>query len=186
MNNQARFTLNADQALIMVIDIQERLVSAMPTADKLVRNTATLLHMAQAYRLPVAVSEQYPKGLGRTVEPLSLLLDEAFFRIEKTAYNAASPEFLSALSASGRRQILLAGIETHICVFQTARTLLDNGYDVFIPLDAVGSRSRTNWKNGLELLSAMGAVITNTETVLFDLMKDAKDPHFKALQALIK
>lgn len=180
------FTLSAEHALVLVVDIQDRLVAAMPTAQKLIRSTGTLLRMAEAYDLPTMLSEQYPKGLGRTVEALAPHLENALFRLEKTAYNAASPELLAALKASDRKQIILTGIETHICVLQTARTLLAHGFDVFVPLDAVGSRSKTNWKNGLALLDAMGAVVTNTETVLFDLMKDAKDPHFKALQALIK
>lgn len=181
------FKVQRDSALIFVVDIQGRLMPAMADPKGVVKNTSTLLHAAKAYALPAVYSEQYPKGLGPTEEEVLKLLEELdAFRLEKTQYNATLPEMMEAIKKTGRKQIILTGTETHVCVYQTVRSLLEAGYELFVPYDAVGSRSEKNRDNALEQFREMGAVVTNTETLLFDLMKDAKDPHFKELQQYIK
>lgn len=182
-----QYTIEREQAVYFVIDMQERLLPAMEHPERLKKNASILAQAAKAYGLPILYTVQYPKGLGETYEELQKDFEEVgAFRAEKTAYDGFVPEIRQALADSGRKQIVLAGMETHICLFQTTRSLLADGYNVFIPVDAVGSRTKENHRTALELLREMGAVITSTESVLFDLMKDAKDPHFKTLQALIK
>ena len=131
------------------------------------------------------VTEQYPKGLGKTVSEVSNNL-EGSVTYEKTSFSGCTSEVTSALKGLGRRRIIITGMETHVCVFQTTRDLLAQGYQVFVVGDAVCSRTKGNYLNGLSLMSSMGAVVTNTETVFFDLMKQAGTPLFKELSKLIK
>src|SRR5690606_37736710 len=105
---------------------------------------------------------------------------------EKITFSGLTPEVAQALEQTNRKKIIVTGIETHVCVYQTVRDLLKEGYQVFVAEDGVCSRSKANWRNGLSLMAAMGAVITNTETVFFDLMKQAGTPLFKELSKLIK
>lgn len=187
IHNKIQYTLQREAAALLVIDEQDRLLKAIRQEDTLRKNTSVLLEAAKAYHLPAFYSEQYPKGLGSTNPAILKGLEElSAFRIEKTAYNAASAEMLAALQASGRRQIVVMGAESHICVFQTVRSLLGQGFSVFVPADAVSSRTVDNWQIGLSLMREMGAVISSTEALLFDLIQDARDPYFKPLQALIK
>lgn len=179
--------LDRDKSALLVIDMQVKLVNAMSdSTESLSRNHKALLEGARLYEIPTFYSEQYPKGLGPTIdEILEPLKAVDAFRVEKTAYDAALPELVDALAASRRTQLVVTGIETHICVFQTIRSLLELGYEVFVPADAVSSRSAANKKSALRLLSQYGAVVGNTEMFLFDWIKDAKDPHFRALQKTI-
>ncbi len=182
-----KYTTSRINTCVFVIDIQEKLLPIVPEAETVLKNTSVLLEAAKAYQLKAVYSEQYPKGLGKTVSPLREALEElAAFQLEKTSYNALLPEMLAELKERDCKQIIITGIETHICVLQTVRSLLEKGFTVFIPHDAVGSRDPENKHVALELLRDAGATITSTETILFDLMGDSKDPHFKELQALIK
>ena len=181
------FHLRREDSAILVIDLQDKLLTAIHDEETIRRNTSVLLEAAKTYGLSAFYSEQYPKGLGATN---ALILDQLqkldAFGIEKTAYSALSPEMGDALKKSGRGQIVVAGAETHVCVFQTVRALLQAGYSVYVPVDAVSSRTEQNRTIGLDLMEKMGAMLTSTETVLFDLIGDAGDVHFKSLQALIK
>ncbi len=182
------FTLKRENSALLIIDMQERLLPAMSDdKDKLLRNHEALVQAANAYGFPIFFSEQYPKGLGKT-EPNLLRLLEGFnaYGIEKTVYNALTPELADALKRSGRKQIVITGVEAHVCVYQTARALAEQGYEVYLPFDAVSSRDAKNKKNALHLLSKQGVIIGNTELILFDWIQDAKDSHFKELQALVK
>lgn len=178
-----KFTLTPEDSLLLVIDIQERLVAAMKYGSQVVEKTGILLTTAKAMEIPVLVTEQYPKGLGRTVPELPVE-DAGIF--EKITFNGCTPEVTEALKATGRKKIIVTGMETHVCVFQTVRDLLKDGYQVFVVEDGVCSRTKENFRNGLSLMAAMGAVITNTETVFFDLFKQAGTPQFKELSKLIK
>ena len=182
------FFLRRDDTLLVVIDVQEKLLPAMPP-DR----TATFLRYQKALvegfkllELPILWTEQYTKGLGPTTPELSRLL-VPLEPLEKNAFSCMREDpFPRRLAERGRRQVVLCGIETHVCVLQTALDLLDQEYTVHIPEDAVGSRTEENRRNGLDLAGRAGAVITNTETVLFQLLERANLPPFKAVSRLIK
>lgn len=181
------------RAALLVIDIQERLAAVMPEkiVERCVKHTGILLAAAQRLGLPVVVSEQYPKGLGPTVpalaEALAQLPPGQLHRFDKLTFSAcAAPELAARLPSLGRDQWILAGMETHICVLQTARDLLRRGVAVHVAVDAVASRTKLNFLVGLEQLRAMGAVPSCTETLVFDLLGRASGDDFKALSRLIK
>ena len=180
-----QFTLERQETLLLVIDIQERLAPVIDGKDRVITNTKILIEAAKTMDFPLLATEQYPKGLGRTVPVLLDLIGEERI-LSKNSFTAYTPEVKAALEAQGRKKILIAGMETHVCVFQTVRDLLADGYQVYLVSDAVSSRTRTNYENGLDLMRSMGAVITNTETAIFDLLKVSGTPEFKAMSALIK
>ncbi len=170
---------------VLVIDIQERLFAAMPEErrERLLNRTTALLVGAQSLGLPVLVTEQYPKGLGPTVEPLRPLLERAS-RFEKTEFSAAIPPVLAALGE--RKRVAVVGMETHVCVFQTVRALVASGYEPFVCTDAVMSRTEEDRAAGLELARASGAILTSVEACLFDALERAGTPEFKAVSAAVK
>ncbi|NMA82608.1 MAG: isochorismatase family protein [Epulopiscium sp.] len=179
------FTLDKDQTTLMIIDIQDRLVPAMSVGERVINNTHILLTAAKEFNMPVVTTEQYPKGLGSTVAALKENIDPTYF-FDKISFTAYTEEVKEALKKIGRKKIIITGMETHICVFQTVRDLLAADYEVFLVSDAVCSRTQENHTNGLALMEKMGAVITNTETIIFDLLKEAGTPEFKVLSKLIK
>ncbi|SCG81645.1 isochorismatase family protein [Proteiniborus sp. DW1] len=180
-----KFTLKQEEAVLMIIDIQERLVPAMKYGKKVIYNTNILISAAQKMHIPVIGTEQYPKGLGSTVSEISVNIDKDLI-YEKMSFTGYTEEVKQALKSIGRKKVIITGMETHVCVFQTARDLLEDGYQVFIAEDAVCSRTKENYKNGLSLMDKMGAVISNTETIVFDLLKVSGTPVFKELSKLIK
>lgn len=187
MKDLRPFKVRRQDAAVLIIDVQEKLLPIMPKPEEIIKQNEILLHIAKAYNLPTFYTEQYPKGLGPTPDPLlSLLKETEAVYASKTAYNGLTPEIVQGLKKTGCNQVIIGGIETHICVYQTTRSLLEEGYEVVINQDAVGSRFPANKANALDLFTKMGATVMNTETIMFDLMGDAKDPHFKELQALIK
>ncbi|MCQ4922727.1 hydrolase [Tissierella carlieri] len=181
----ARYALNRDNTALLIIDIQEKLASIMKYKEQIIDNTKILITAAKEMNMPIIVTEQYPKGIGPTIADIKEAVDnkEAF---EKTNFSAYIGKIKEALDATGRKKVIITGMETHICVFQTARDLIENGYEVFIARDAVCSRTKENFLNGLELMKDVGAVISNTEAIVFDLLKIAGTPEFKVLSKLIK
>lgn len=183
------------RAGLFVVDLQERLVPAMPdeiVADVL-RNSAVLIATAAKLGLPIVVSQQYPKGLGPTVEPIEAALRDAaaagavIHRYDKVEFSAAAaPAFLALAPRLPQNQWIVCGMETHVCVYQTARDLAHRGAEVHVVSDAVCSRAETNWKIGLELCGRADAVVTSTEVVVFDLLVRAGTDEFKALSKLVK
>lgn len=187
--NPDAFTVSQDDTVLLVIDIQERLAPVIHDQAQVVDKTVILAQAAAEMNLPVLLTEQYPRGLGATLPAISRVLSERLpvaQRFEKLAFSACTPEVLAALAATGRRKVIITGMETHVCVFQTTRQLLAEGYRVFIASDAVSSRTPENRANGLALMAAMGAVISNTETLVFDLLKVSGTPLFKTVSKLIK
>ena len=152
----------------------------MPERDAVLRNTALLLEAATRLSVPVMLTEQYPKGLGPTVPDLAAKLPPGATRIEKTAFSACGALPLS------RPQVVLAGMEAHVCVLQTALELAAAGREVFVVGDAVCSRTPANYANALDRLRASGVVLTNTESVVFEWLRDAAHEHFRALSKLIR
>ncbi len=184
-------TMRAPGTALLVIDVQERLAAAMaePVRVQLERQVATLIATAGRFELPILVSEQYPRGLGRTTPAIQAALDEVrdvcFF--EKVDFAAtASPAWPVAIGDRTIDRWLVTGMETHVCVFQTVRALCEERATVHVVADACASRTKANWKNGLALAAAAGAVVTNTETVVFDLLGRAGTDDFKALSKLLK
>ncbi len=178
-----------DQSLLLIIDVQEKLTAIMP--DKVVarlrRNAGLLLRAGNLLSVPVVATEQYPKGLGKIEDSLTCLLPQGSSVYEKTAFSCLDAEGLARqLSDSGRKQIIMTGVEAHICVLQTALELSDQGYTVFVVGDAVCSRNRENYENALQRLRHAGVIVTDTESVLFEWVRDAKHEHFKAISRLIQ
>ncbi len=179
-------SLGADTTLLVVIDLQEGFRPAVLDFDSTSASTAVLVQAANILKLPVLVTEQYPKGLGNTVTEVADLLSGATL-FEKTCFSAAGDTgFNSALNESGRSQILLCGIESHICVLQTAHDLLKRELAVHVVCDAVTSRTQANRDIGLNRMEVSGAVLTSVETALFELLGGAGTDEFKAIQSLIK
>jgi nicotinamidase-related amidase len=190
VSNKALVLDPADTGLVL-IDCQVRLANAMPDEilGRAVRNWVTLVEMAARMQLPVCVSEQYPQGLGPTLpvlkEALGKVMPPARW-IEKLDFSCGDAPLFHQFLANGRRTFIVAGMETHVCVYQTVRAMVARGLRVHVPLDACLSRSKTNWRVGLALMERAGAVPTSTETVLFDLVKRAEGDSFRALAKLIK
>lgn len=189
--------LSRDRAALFVVDIQERLVPAMPeeTAAHVIKHTQILIEAAARLGLPVVVSQQYPKGLGGTIAAIETTLAGAkpvLHRFDKTAFSgAATPELAALVGGSvgprwTRDQWIVTGMEAHVCVYQTARDLVARGYAVHVPVDAVSSRTETNRRVGLDLIERAGAIPTSTEVCVFDLLGRAGTDEFKALSRLIK
>lgn len=179
------FKLNRDDVVFTFIDIQDKLLKAMYNRDEIVKNSTVLAKVASTIGAEAIYTVQYPKGLGFTNEEVKApLKDKKEF--DKLTFNSyGDEEIKKEFDRLGKKQVVLCGMETHICVFQTVRALLEAGYEVFVAEDALGSRSEKNSKNGMELLREMGAVISNTETILFDLAGIAGTDEFKSLQKLI-
>ena len=186
MKRVITFQLDRDDAVLIVIDIQERLAVAMAERERVVSNTGHLIAAAKLLGVPMVVTEQYPKGLGPTVPELRTALETAP-AIEKMTFDCCGePSFAPALDQAGRSTAIVCGMETHICVLQTVLGLLATGMNVHVAADAVCSRNPENTRIALELQRDAGAVITCTETVLFQLLGRAGTPEFKAIQARIR
>ena len=188
MSIKEKFFLERDKALLVVIDVQEKLSAAMDekVLRKLNKNMGVLLEVANELGLPVIVTEQYVKGLGGTLPELREKCGNALF-FEKMAFSCCgSDDFARSVRESGRRQVIITGMETHVCVLQTVIDLVDAGYDVHIVRDAVMSRDKRNWETALSAMAAAGAVTTCTESVLFQLLKVAGTDEFKKLSKLVR
>ena len=148
-------------------------------------NIAKLVRVSEVFNIPVVVTEQYPKGLGRTVRELESILKVK--PIEKTSFSCfGAPEFEKELEKLGAQSLILTGIETHICVVQTALDALKRGYEVIVPADATGSRKELDWRIALDRMLAKGVDVVTTEMLLFDLIGDAARPEFKEILKLVK
>src|SRR5574344_21312 len=178
--------LNADNNLLIVIDIQEKLTKVAFNGNNIAENANKLATAANILSIPIIATEQYPKGLGNTVEKLKSNINKDNI-IEKTAFSAMKEDpFSKKIHDFNKKQIYICGIETHICVLQTALDLIKKGYEVFIVKDATSSRYESDYQAGLELLKQYGVKITCTEIVLFQWLETSKNPHFKEIQSLIK
>lgn len=179
------FQLSSQECALVVIDVQERLATAMKKKDPVIENCLHLIALAGLSDIPVLLTEQYPKGLGPTVPELLKVVPEV--AAEKTTFSCCGvDDFNRKIESSGRQKIVLTGMETHVCVLMTALDLLERGYVVHVVSDAVCSRRKANWISGLALLKDAGAVITNTETVLFQILERAGSDAFKTISKRIR
>lgn len=169
---------------LLVIDVQEKLMVKIPSAENLTRNIAFLIDAAKIAGLPVLATEQYPKGLGPTVAELAKRLPQ---RPDKVAFSCcAVPSVVNTFREQARTKVVLAGIESHVCVLQTALDLLAEGFRVYIPVDAVGSRYAVDHEYALRRLENLGAILTTSETCVFEWIGGAGHPEFKKISQLVQ
>jgi nicotinamidase-related amidase len=177
--------LDPRNCVLLVVDIQERLAAAVDGADEILRRTAILLAAAERLDVPVLASEQYPQGLGPTDARLALPVGARTFA--KLAFSAAAdPAILGHLDGLGRRLAVLCGMETHVCVLQTALGLRGRGWEVAVVADAVGSRHPERKRLGLERMRDQGVAVVDSEMVVFEWLGAAGTPEFKELSRLIR
>ena len=180
--------LTRDGSTLVVVDVQERLFAAMDAEhrEEVVKNLKVLAAAARRLGLPILVTEQYPKGLGHTLPELREALGSVE-PLEKVTFSCCDAEgFTARLKAAKTKQVILAGIEAHVCVLLTGLDLLAAGYSVHVAADAVTSRTQGNWRIGVDQLRQAGAVVTTTESVLFQLLGKADTDDFRTLAKLIK
>ena len=178
--------LDRQRSCLLMVDVQDRLLSAMADRERLVANCAVLLKAAGRLGVPILLSEQYPKGLGPTAPALAQLVPEGP-AVEKSEFScAAAPGYAERLKATGRDQLVVAGIEAHVCVLQTALQFRELGYPVFVVADAVSSRKPESVALALARMRDAGVEAVTTEMVLFEWLGRAGTPEFKELSALIR
>lgn len=179
--------LNEKNSLILIIDIQDKLINASFNKQEIEKNAVILANAASILGIPTIVTEQYPKGLGSTIQPIRDALGEIAAYYEKTSFSAIeNPTIASAIDKAARKQIIVFGIETHICVSQTVNALINKGYDVTVISDASGSRAEKQHVAGLERIKENKAHIITAEIALFEWLKGARHIKFKEIQSLIK
>lgn len=179
--------MDPNDSLLLLIDVQEKLWPHIENKDQVLHHCRVLLQGAPKLGIPVLVTEQYPKGLGPTLELLKEVQPEQATVCEKTSFGClGDPDLFERIVRTGRSQLVLCGIETHVCVLQTALEALAKDFRVAVIADAVGSRVDSNRQLALDRLRAAGATIVSTEMILFEWMKTAKHSAFKEISALVK
>jgi nicotinamidase-related amidase len=184
----ARRPLESDQCALIVVDIQQKLLPPIFQKERLLRNSQLMVRAAGVLKIPAILSTQYAKGLGKTVPEIASLLPETE-AIDKDRFSCfGSDVFCTLLKRlpGNRNTLLLCGMESHICVMQTALAALREGYLVHVASDAVSSRTEWNWKIGLERMRAAGAVISSTEMMIYELMRSSSSPAFKEMLPYLK
>lgn len=177
--------LDKSKSLLLVVDIQPKLMVTMDKGERTTRNTVGLIEAFDKYDMHVIATEQYPKGLGRSDEKILELIDEDRI-FAKTSFNALTPEVEEYIGKNDIKKVFVTGAEGHICIYQTIRSLLALGLDVYYVDDAISSYKDELKKIARKSLRDMGAVLVNTELVLFDLANDSKDENFKFISNLVK
>jgi nicotinamidase-related amidase len=178
--------ITRDKAGLVVVDIQDRLLPQIFEKERLVQQIVLLLKGAAILRLPVFVTEQYRKGLGVTAPEIAAAI-RPFAPMEKVTFSACGADgFIPSLKAKEITDVILCGMESHICMLQTCLDLLERGFRVFVVADAVSSRTQENWRLGLERMRDAGAVIASVEMVLFELLERAATEEFKQVLALVR
>ncbi|MCY9546750.1 hydrolase [Lysinibacillus xylanilyticus] len=174
-----------EEACLVVVDVQGKLATIVDESEEMIANVAKLVQAMQALEVPILWLEQNPSRLGGTALDIAQHLQGQ--AIAKMAFSACQEqEFVDALKASGRSQFIVTGIETHICVYQTARQLKEQGFEVEVVADAVSSRTRANKEIGLEKMKELGILPTSVEMILYELLQRADHPHFKTVLQLVK
>ena len=177
--------ITREGAALIVIDVQEKLLPQIIEKEKLVENIVKLIKFANIINIPIILTEQYPKGLGHTITEIKEILPD-LLPIEKTTFNCfGSEKFNEQLSEINISTLIVVGIETHVCINQTALSGIDN-FKVCVISDAVSSRTKENWHIGLERIKQNGAIISSTEMVMYELLRDAKTKEFKESLELLK
>jgi len=179
--------LNPENTVLLVVDIQEKFLSVLPEPQTLLERVGVLVETCRQLGIPIVVTEQYPKGLGHTASALAERLPDTAVTLEKAAFGCGrDPEIFNHLAGLKRSQVLVCGIETHICVNQTVHQLLESGYQVHLVQDAVSSRHYRDHETALAKMQQSGAIPACVEMALFELLGTSRHPLFKQLQALVK
>lgn len=178
--------MSLDQAALVVVDLQQKLLPVIHAPDAVVGQVAKLIRGCVALGVPMIVTEQYPQGLGPTVEAIRAVLPARTPTVSKVKFSACVEDVRRWLAESGRRTVLLAGIESHVCVMQTALDLLESGYVVAVVADAIGSRRTTDHEIGLRRMMQAGVVPVSVEMALLELVHEAGTTRFKAILPVIK
>jgi Amidases related to nicotinamidase len=179
--------LQAAHSSLLVVDIQQRLAPAIAGQETLINRAATLIEAAHRLHVPILVSEQYPQGLGHTVGALVPLLQEADQIVSKTHFSCLrEPAYADSLRQLGRRQMVVAGMEAHVCVLQTVMDLLQQRFEVYVVADAIGSRVPESRSLAIERMRTAGAAVVTVEMVLFEWLERADRPEFRPVSALIR
>lgn len=180
--------LNIEDSALVIIDIQDKLIQATGKyGAETTTNMAKVTRAANILNIPTIITEQYPQGLGNTSYEIKYGLNENSNIIEKKSFSAMiEPTFAHTIKTLNKKQIVIGGIETHICVLQTVSDLLNEGFEVYVLKDACASRNKKDYKTGIEYMKQQGAKITCTEITLFQWLRTSKHPNFKEVQALIK
>lgn len=179
--------LNAGRTLLVVVDMQDAFLNPIWEKERVLSNVQLLAQAAKILGVPALPTVQYAERMGGVTEQITEVLPEGVRPIDKLCFSCAGqPEFLSAVKSSGRNQLLLCGIEAHICVCQTALDLIAIGFHVHIAADAVSSRSEQTWQLGLRKMEQAGAIITSTEGAIYEMMYQAGTPQFKEVLQLVK
>jgi nicotinamidase-related amidase len=178
--------LKREETILMIVDVQERLIPAIHEGKLVARSCSVLAQVAQTLQIPVIVTEQYPEKLGATMPEIMGILDE-YQPLSKKQFSSCTPEVMEVLKSTSERQtILLCGVEAHVCVQQTALDLLANNFDVFVARDAISSRTFANAEIGWQRMMRTGAIPVSVESALFELLQSADAPEFKDVHRLIK
>ena len=178
--------LSIENTLLLVIDFQVRLMPSIHGHEELAKRAETLIKGCRILDIPILTTQQYTKGLGETLPSLVDALGE-FEQIEKITFSCYdNPEFVKRLEASGKKNIIVSGVEAHICVQQTVLHLIGNGYNVYVIADCIGSRGETDRFYAEQRMKQAGAVLTTFESVLFELLKSADHPKRKDISNLVK
>ena len=181
-----KMRIKASEAVLVVVDVQERLAKAMERREQVEGAIGVLIRAARLHDIPIVLTQQYTKGLGPTVDALAGQL-EGIEHVEKVCFSCCGEEpFNRTLDGLGRKKVILTGMEAHICVLQTALDLLDSGYTLHVPWDAVCSRADGNRDTALRFMERAGAIITSSETVAFQILEKAGTPEFKEISALLR
>lgn len=183
----AKHLLDVKNSILLVIDIQEKFLPIIPAGECLVRKAQALIEAAKVLNIPIIVSEQYPKGLGHTAQALRDILPADAVVREKTAFGCMKDKGLAAcVKSSGKKQVVVCGVEAHVCVNQTVHQLLEAGFEVHVAEDALASRDDANREIALTKMRRSGSIPSCVEMILFEWMEHSKHPEFKRIQALIK
>ncbi|MBW2540061.1 MAG: hydrolase [Deltaproteobacteria bacterium] len=178
--------LEKDKTGLLIIDVQEKLMQVMGRRQRVAANITKLVLLSKLFDFPVILTEQYPKWLGPTLPEVTESLP-AYQPISKLHFNCCDVDgFNHRLDSEDLRDVIVTGVESHICVFQTCISILERGYRVHVPQDAVDSRTDENWRVGLDLMKQAGAVITSTETVIYQILKKAGTKEFKQMLKVMK
>ena len=185
MPSKSELILSPENTVLIVVDIQEKLYAAIDGRREMASQAVKVIKLAKVYNIPIIATEQYPKGLGLTIPKVKDALGDVKCH-EKLHYSAFDVEsFVKELESTRRKDIILVGIEAHICILQTALELIENGFEVFIAADAVSSRDPENKRLALERMRQHGAEIVVTESVLFEWLRDAAHPSFREVRKLL-
>jgi nicotinamidase-related amidase len=178
--------LEKENTGLLIIDVQEKLMQVMGQRQRITDNITKLVLLSKLFDFPVILTEQYPKWLGPTTPEVAESLP-AYQPISKLHFNCCDVDaFNHRLDSEGLSNVIITGVESHICVFQTCASILDKGYRVHVPQDAVDSRTDENWRVGLDLMKQAGAVITSTETIIYQILKKAGTNEFKQMLKIIR